>query len=146
MKVIVCVKQVPDTEAQIRVKDNDIVRDNLNYVVNPYDEFAVEEALQIREKFGGSVTLVTVGPERSKEALKSCLAVGSDEAYHLWDESFEGSDSLGIAKILKSFIDQREYDMILRGKQGVDNDNSQVGAILAELLDLPAINMNKIIT
>jgi electron transfer flavoprotein beta subunit len=142
MHVVICVKQVPDTETKIRVKDGQIDHSETKYVVNPYDEYAIEEGLRIRERLGeGKITLVSMGPERAKDALKSGLAVGADEAIHLVDEGFEGSDPYGTALILSKALQKIDYDIVFCGKQGVDEDHAQVGIILAELLDIPHVSV-----
>lgn len=138
MNIICCVKQVPDTETKTQIEEGAVSEKGINWVVNPYDEFAVEEALRIKEKKGaGKIHVITVGPARAQEALKTCLALGCDEATHLSDPAFDGSDSLGIAKILAAAIQKIPCDLILCGKQGVDMDCAQVPVILAELLGMP---------
>jgi electron transfer flavoprotein beta subunit len=134
-------KQVPDTETTIHLKDGAVDEEGVKFVVNPYDEFAMEEALKIKEAEGGTITVITMGPARSAESLRSCLALGGDEAIHLKDDGFEGSDALGTARIIAKIIGEMEYDLILCGKQAVDTDNVQVGIILAELLDIPHVNI-----
>ena len=142
MHVVICVKQVPDTETKIRVKDGQVDHSETKYVVNPYDEYAVEEGLRIKERLGeGKITLASTGPERAKDALKSGLAVGADEAIHLVDEAFEGSDPYATALILSKALQKIDYDIVFCGKQGVDEDHAQVGIILAELLDVPHVSV-----
>jgi len=142
MHVVICVKQVPDTETKIRVKDGQVDHSETKYVVNPYDEYAVEEGLRIKERLGeGKITLASTGPERAKDALKSGLAVGADEAIHLVDEAFEGSDPYATALILSKALQKIDYDIVFCGKQGVDEDHAQVGIILAELLDIPHVSV-----
>ncbi len=143
MNIVVCVKQVPDTETKIQIKPDGsgIVTEGIKYVVNPYDEYAVEEAVKLKEKYGGEVTVISVGPERAKEAIRTCLAVGADKGIHLNDPAFEGSDSYVTAKILAKAISQIPYDIILTGKQGVDFDNSQVFAYLSQFLNLPYVSV-----
>jgi electron transfer flavoprotein beta subunit len=143
MDIIVCMKQVPDTESKIKVnaEGTGIITEELKYVMNPYDEYAVEEALQIKEKLGGTVTVVCLGPEAATEAIRTALAMGVDEAVHLNDPAFEGSDSFATAKALAKAIGEMKYDLILAGKQAVDFDCSQVFACLAELLDLPYVSV-----
>lgn len=140
MKIIVCVKQVPDTEASIKVKTGStkIETEGVSMVVNPYDEYAVEEALRIKEKLGaGEVTIVSLGPAKTKETQRTCLAMGADKAVHLTDPAFEGLDGYGVALALAKAIKSMEFDLILCGKQAIDDDSAQVGPMLAELLDLP---------
>ena len=143
MNVIVCMKQVPDTETLIRVKPDGsgIVTEDIKYVMNPYCEFAVEEALRIREKFGGQSVLITMGPPRAVEALRTGLAMGADRAIHLNDPAFEGADGFTTAKALAEVIRKESYDLILCGKQAVDDDMAQVGQSLAELLNLPHVTL-----
>lgn len=142
MNIVICVKQVPDTETKIRVKDGQVDHSETKYVVNPYDEYAIEEGLRIKERLGeGKITLISTGPERAKDALKSGLAVGAEEAIHLMDEAFEGSDPYATALILSKALEKLDYDIIFCGKQGVDEDHAQVGIILAELLDIPHVSV-----
>ncbi|MBM3285334.1 MAG: electron transfer flavoprotein subunit beta/FixA family protein [Candidatus Aminicenantes bacterium] len=143
MNVIVCMKQVPDTETLIKIKSDGsgIVTDDIKYVMNPYCEFAVEESLRIREKFGGQSILITMGPQRAVEALRTGLAMGADRAVHLNDPAFEGADGLATAKALAEVIKKESFDLILCGKQAVDDDMAQVGQSLAELLNLPHVTL-----
>lgn len=139
MKILVCVKQVPDTESRIKIAEDkkSIDPTDINWILNPYDEYAVEEALQIKEKQGDTtVAVLSVGPERSVSAIRSALAMGADEAYLVKTDRTD-LDSLAVAKALVSVISEMEYDLILFGKQAVDDDNLQVGPMVAELLNLP---------
>lgn len=140
MKIVVCMKQVPDTEAHIKIKAGtaQIETEGISMVVNPYDEFAVEEALRIKEKLGtGEVTILSLGPAKAKEAQRTCLAMGADKAVHLADAAFDGLDNYGVANALAKAIKGLEPDLILCGKQAVDDDAAQVGPMLAEILNLP---------
>ncbi len=143
MNVIVCMKQVPDTETLIKIKPDGsgIVTDDIKYVMNPYCEFAVEEALRIKEKQGGQAILVTMGPAKAVEALRTGLAMGADRSIHLNDPAFEGADGFTTAKALAEVIKKESYDLILCGKQAVDDDMAQVGQSLAELLNLPHVTL-----
>jgi electron transfer flavoprotein beta subunit len=143
MDIIVCMKQVPDTESKIKVNQEGtgIVTEGIKYVMNPYDEYAVEEALKIKEKLGGRVTILCLGPDRATEAIRTALAMGADEGIHVSDPAFEGSDSFTTAKILAAVTKEMKYDLILTGKQAVDFDCSQVFGCLAELLDLPYVSV-----
>jgi electron transfer flavoprotein beta subunit len=143
LKIAVCVKQVPDTETRVRIAPDGkgIVESDVNWIVSPYDEFAIEEALKIREAKGGEVVLVCVGPDRVQSALRNGLAMGADAALHLKDPAFEGLDPLGTARVLAAAIKGVSADLILTGQQGVGGDNSQVPGLLAELLDLPQVTM-----
>ncbi len=139
MEILVCVKRVPDTaENEIEVKSDgtDIERDDLVYSVNEWDNYAVEEAIQIRDNVGGSVTVITVGDEESEEVLRREMAMGADKGILLSDDAFEGSDGKGLAGILKAEIEKGNYDLILTGAQA-DDGAGQVGGMLAAMLDLP---------
>lgn len=141
MNSIVCLKQVPDTEAQIRVKPDgsEVVLDGVKFIISPYDEFGIEEALKQKEKAGsGKVSLVSLGPARCVEAIRTGLAMGADDAFHLDDPAFDGSDALAAAKALAEQIKKmQQYDIIFCGKQAIDDDQGQVGVALAEYLNLP---------
>jgi len=145
MKILVCVKQVPDTETRIKVAPDGtgIVESDVNWIVSPYDEFAIEEALRIKEaKGGGEVVLVSLGPERAQTALRNGLAMGADRAVFLRDALFDAADTLGVARALAAAIQkQAPFDLVLTGQQGVGGDNSQVPGLLAELLDLPQVTL-----
>lgn len=143
MNIIVCLKQVPDTETQIKVGSNgkSIVTDDIKWVMNPYDEYGVEEALRIKEKFGGEVTVVGLGPKRVTESIRTALAMGADKGMLISDEALEGSDSLAVAKALAATIKELDYDLIFSGQRGVDDDMGVVGANLAEFLDIPQLSV-----
>ena len=139
MKILVCVRRVPDTsenEIQLNPAGNDIERDDLVYSINEPDNYAVEEALQIAAKAGGSVTVVTVGSDDDEEVLRREMAMGANHGVLLSDEAFDGSDGGGIATILQSFVQKGHYDLILTGVQAEDG-GAQVGGMLAALLDYP---------
>ncbi len=139
MEILVCVKRVPDTsenEIELNSAGNDIDRDDLVYSVNEWDNYAVEEALQIVDKVGGSVTVVTVGDDESEEVLRREMAMGADKGILLSDDAFEGVDGRGIATILKAAVDKGRYDLILTGAQA-DDGAAQVGGMLAAMLDVP---------
>jgi electron transfer flavoprotein beta subunit len=143
VNIAVCIKQVPDTETKIVLNSDstDIVTEGIKWVMNPYDEYAVEEALKIKEKYGGKVTILCLGPDRSVEAIRTALAMGADDAVLLNDQAFEGGDSFTTALALSKALEQIEYDIILTGKQAVDLDCSQVYAGLAEFLNLPYVSI-----
>lgn len=143
MDIVVCMKQVPDTETKIQVnpQGTGILTEGIKYVMNPYDEFAVEEALRIKEKFGGTVTIVSMGPQRATEAIRTALAMGADKGVHLSDAAFEGADSYATAKALAAAIKNLPFQILLAGKQAVDHDNSQVFAALAEMLNVPHVSV-----
>jgi electron transfer flavoprotein beta subunit len=143
VNIVVCLKQVPDTESQIKIAPDGkaIITDNIKWVMNPYDEYAVEEALRIKEKFGGEVSIIGVGPKRVTEAIRTALAMGADKGILVDDPVLTGTDSLGTARVLAAVIKDLEYDMILCGKQGVDDDYAVVGSNLAELLGIPQVSV-----
>jgi electron transfer flavoprotein beta subunit len=140
MKIVVCIKQVPDTALKIEVRGGKIVEDGLQWVTNPYDEYAVEEALRLKEKHGGTVTLVTVGPARAKDALKAELARGADQAIHCIDPAFDGLDSYGVAQVLAAAVRKIGFDIIWGGWKGVDMDAGLTATYLAELLGVPHVS------
>ena len=139
MEILVCVKRVPDTaENEIEVKSDgtDIEREDLVYSVNEWDNYAVEEAIQICDKVGGSVTIVTVGDEESEEVVRREMAMGADRGILLSDDAFIGSDGKGLAAILRAEIQKGNYDLVLTGALA-DDGASQVGGMLAAMLDWP---------
>jgi len=140
MKILVTIKQVPDTATQVKIGADGKTIDatGITWIVSPYDEFAVEEALRIKEKRGqGEVVAVTLGPERAKEALRSCLAMGCDRAIHVNDPALAGADSLVTAKALAAVVTQEAPQLVLCGRQAIDDDMGAVTAQLAELLGWP---------
>jgi len=142
MEIFVCVKQVPDTEAEIRPTPDqtEINYQGIKFVINVYDEYAVEEALKLKEKLGeGSVTVVCLGPDRAMESIRTALAMGADKAIHLDDPAFQGGDAYATAKALAKALQGQSYDVILCGMRAIDDDLYQVGTILAELLGLPSV-------
>ncbi len=139
MNIIVPVKSVIDVDLNIRVRDGKVVEEGLNYVLNRWDETAVEAALQLTEAGEGEVTVVSIGPDRAGEALRKALAMGADKAMHINDPATEGSDSFGFARILAKAAGRQPFDLIITGKQSQDMDMGGTGAILAELLGLPLV-------
>lgn len=142
MNSIVCITQVPDTESRIKIAADGrhVDEAGLKFIVSPYDEFALEEAIKIKEAKGGDVTVVSFGPDRVAQALRECLARGATKALHIKGE-VKDADSLGIAKVLSAAIKPLPYDLVFFGKQGVGTDNSLVGPMVAELLGLPQVNV-----
>ncbi len=137
MDILVCVKRVPDmSENEIELKGNDIDRDDLVYSINEADNYAVEEAIQIRDRVGGTVTVVTVGGEDDEEVLRRQMAMGANHGVLVSDEMFEGSDGAGIAAILKAYVEKNHFDLVLTGVQA-DDGCAQVGGMVAALLDYP---------
>ncbi len=143
MNTVVCIKQVPDTETLIKVQGAGIVTEGIKWVMNPYDEFAVEEALQQKEKMkAGAVTIVSLGPDRAIEAIRTGLAMGADTAVHINDAAYyDKADPYATAAALAAAVKGLQYDAIFLGKQAIDDDAAQVPAILAEMLGIPAVTM-----
>jgi len=139
MKILVLLKQTFDTEEDIVLVDGQLNENGVKFVINPYDEYALEEAIVIKEKFGGEVTAVTVGPARAEAALRAALAVGVDHAIIVDDESLFG-DEYKIAKVLAAVAKRDTYDVIIGGHMAVDDGAAQVGPRLAEELAIPHIS------
>ena len=142
MEIAVLLKQVPATESLIEIADDGttIKTDGINWVMNPYDELAVEEALQIRDEAGGTVTVFSLGPEKAVEALRTALAMGADTAVRI-DPEGKPLDGLGTAKVLAGELKKGAFDLIVAGHRAVDDDNFQVGPAVAELMGIPHISM-----
>ena len=141
MNMVVCIKQVPDTaEVRINPETNTLIRDGVPSIINPYDVHAIEAALQIREKEGGKVTALTMGPPQAEVALREALSMGVDAAVLLTDRAFAGSDTWATAYTLSKAIQLLGADIILCGKQAIDGDTAQVGPEIAEFLDIPHIS------
>jgi len=146
LDIIVCVKHVPETaEAELKIDASGkaIEKTGLVFDINEWDDYALEEAVRIKEKQGGTVTAITIGTEDSDSTLRKCLARGADKAIRLTDPKFEGSDSYAIAKILHSTIKTLHFDIILCGVQSGDGGYAMVGPILAEMLNIPHATMVK---
>jgi len=145
MRIVVCIKQVPATESKLTLlaDSSDIDRSGLSFIVNPYDDFAVEEALRIKERLGtGEVTVVSLrhhAMQKPEEALRTCLAMGADRAVLLSDAAFEGGDSLSASVVLAEALRRLSFDLILCGKQAVDDDGGAVAIQVAELLGIPHV-------
>jgi electron transfer flavoprotein beta subunit len=147
MEILVCVKRVPDTsenEIEVNRDGTDIERDDLVYSVNEWDNYAVEEAIQIRDKMGGSITIVTVGEEEDEEVVRREMAMGADSGMLLSDNAFNGSDGKGIAAVLTKAVEKGNYDLILTGAQA-DDGAGQVGGMLAAMLDWPYASLVNLI-
>lgn len=141
MEIVVCVKQVPDTtEVKIDPVTNTLIRQGVPSIVNPFDKYALEAALQLKEKNGGKVTVISMGPPQAKEALKECLAMGADAAYLISDRAFGGADTLATSYTLAAAIKKLgACDIIFFGKQAIDGDTAQVGPEVAEHLDIAQV-------
>jgi electron transfer flavoprotein beta subunit len=139
-KVVVCVKQVPETtDVKIDPVKMTLIREGVPAVVNPLDLYAVEEALRIREKWGGTVTVVSMGPPQAESALKECIALGADEAILLTDRAYAGADTWATSNALAAALKKAGFDIILCGKQATDGDTAQVGPGIAAFLDIPHV-------
>jgi electron transfer flavoprotein beta subunit len=146
MDIIICVKHVPETaEAELRIDSSgkSIEKAGLVFDINEWDDYALEEAVRIKEKHGGTVTAIAIGPQDSESTLRKCLARGADKAIRLTDPRFEGSDAYAISKILHSVVKTLHYDLILTGMQASDDGNAMVGPILAQMLGIPHATMIK---
>jgi electron transfer flavoprotein beta subunit len=144
VRIVVCAKQVPATDSKLLIAGTaaEIDRSSLSYVVNPYDEFALEAALQTKERIGAEVTVLSLrshASQRAEDALRTCLAMGADKAVLLADPAFEGGDSLATATALAAALRRLSFDLILCGKQAVDDDGGAVGIQVAELLGIPHV-------
>jgi electron transfer flavoprotein beta subunit len=140
MKILVCVKQVPDTaEVRINPATNTLIREGVPSIINPYDLHAIEAALQIKEKVPATVTVLTMGPPQAEEALREAIAMGADEAVLLTDRAFAGSDTWATAYTLAKAARKLGFDIIFCGKQAIDGDTAQVGPEMAEFLNIPHI-------
>ena len=141
MNIVVCVKQVPDTaEVKINPETKTIIRQGLPNIVNPYDKHALEAAIQLKEKHGGKITVISMGPPQATEALKECIAMGADEAVLLSDRIFGGADALATSFTIAAGIRKiADFDLIICGKQAIDGDTAQVGPEVAEHLNIPQV-------
>lgn len=141
MNIVVCLKQTFDTEAKIALDSTGKIDTNgVNLVMNPYDEFAVEEALKLKEKFGGEVTLISMGGERVQESLRTALAMGCDQAVLVSDPAIDSPDEWVTAEILAKALSQIPYDILLAGRIAVDDGSSQVAIRLADELNIPSVS------
>ncbi len=143
MEIAVLLKQVPSTESMVEVADDgaSIKTGDIKWVMNPYDELAVEEAIRVRESEGGTVTVVGVGPDRTVEAIRMALAMGADKGLLINDPAAEGRGALGVARILAGALKTIPFDLVIAGQRAVDQDNCQVGPAVAEFLDIPHVSM-----
>jgi len=139
MNIIVCMKQVPDSETRVKIgaDGKSIDLSAVNFVINPYDEFAIEEAIRLKEKFGGEITILTLGPDRAENDIRKALAMGADKAVLLKADNFSGDVAHALAEQIKTM----PYDIILFGKQAIDEDSSQMPQVVAEMLDLPCVTV-----
>lgn len=141
MNIIVCIKQTFDTEAKIVLNNQGQIDPNgVNLIINPYDEFAIEEGIRLKEKFGGEVTVLSMGGDRAQEALRTALAMGADKAVLVNDPSLKNVDEWVAAEVLAKAVATAPYDIILTGRIAIDDGSSQVAVRLAEALNIPSVS------
>jgi electron transfer flavoprotein beta subunit len=141
MNIIVCIKQVPDTaEVRINPETGTLIREGVPSIINPFDMHAIEAGLQLREKAGGKVTILTMGPPQAESALREAISMGANDAVLLSDKAFAGSDTWATSYILSKAISKLVADVIICGKQAIDGDTAQVGPEVAEFLNIPHIS------
>jgi len=141
MDIIVCLKQVPGTtEVRINPDTNTLLRQGIKNIINPFDSYALEEGVRLREKHGGKVTVLSMGPPQAADMLKEAISLGADEAVLLCDSAFAGADTWATAFALAGAVRKiGRYDMVICGRQSTDGDTAQVGPELSEMLDVPFI-------
>jgi electron transfer flavoprotein beta subunit len=142
MNIVVCIKQVPGTtEIKIDPKTNTLVREGVKSIVNPFDTYALEEGVRLKERYGGKVTVITMGPPQAEEALRETISLGADEAILLSDRAFAGSDTWATSYVLSKAVTKiAQYDIIICGRQTLDGDTGQVGPELSEMLKIPFVS------
>jgi electron transfer flavoprotein beta subunit len=145
MNIIVCIKQVPETtEVRINPETNTLIREGVKSIVNPFDMYAIEEAVRLKERFGGKITVITMGPPQAEAALKEAIAMGADEGILVCDRAFAGSDTWATSYTLAGAIKKLgAFDLILCGKQASDGDTAQVGPGIAAHMDIPQVTYVK---
>lgn len=136
MKTLVLIKQVPDTEARITVSGGKISESGIKWIISPYDEIALEEAIRIKEKQGGEVTVVTVGSDSAQQIIRTAFAMGADNGILVQNDSYEMLDASTITAALRKVVEEGSYDLILAGRQGADSDNGQVATMLGTQMDI----------
>lgn len=140
MNTVVCLKQVPGTtEVKIDPETNTLRREGIENVVNPFDAYALEEAVRLRERFGGTVTAISMGPPQAEAMLREAVSCGADEAVLISDRSFAGSDTLATSYTLSRAVARLEYDLVVCGRQTIDGDTGQVGPEMSEMLGVPFV-------
>ncbi len=140
MNIVVCIKQVPDTtEVKLDPKTGTLIRDGVPSIINPDDKSGLEAALQLKDKHGAHVTVITMGPPQADEALREALAMGADRAILLTDRAFAGADTWATSSTIAGAIKKLDYDLVIAGRQAIDGDTAQVGPQIAEHLQLPSV-------
>ncbi|WP_432662491.1 electron transfer flavoprotein subunit beta/FixA family protein [Wukongibacter baidiensis] len=141
MKIVVCIKQVPDTtEVRLDPKTGTLIRDGVPSIINPDDKSGLEAALQLKDEIGAEVTVLTMGPPQAEKALREALAMGADKAILLSDRAFAGADTWATSSTLAAAIRKLEFDLIVAGRQAIDGDTAQVGSQIAEHLEIPQVS------
>lgn len=146
MNIIVCIKQVPETTQEVRIdpKTNTLIREGVKSIINPFDMYAIEEGIRLKERYGGKVIVLTMGPPQAESALREALSLGCDEAILITDRNFAGSDTFVTSYTLSRAIQKiKDYDLIICGKQASDGDTAQVGPGISAHLDIPQITYVK---
>ncbi len=141
MNIVVCLKQVPGTtQVKINPQTNTLVREGIKNIINPFDTYALEEGVRIKERYGGKVTAISMGPPQAEEVLREAISTGADEAILLSDRAFAGSDTLATSYTLSRAINKiQKYDLVICGRQSIDGDTAQVGPEIAEMLEIPFV-------
>jgi electron transfer flavoprotein beta subunit len=139
MKIFVILKQTFDTEEKISIQNGKINEEGVEYIINPYDEYAIEEAIVLRDEHGGEVTVVTVGVEEAEKELRTALAMGADKAVRIDSEDIDELDQFTTATLLAAYLKNQEYDIILGGNVAVDGGSGQVGPRVAQILGIPQV-------
>jgi electron transfer flavoprotein beta subunit len=142
MHILICLKQVPGTtKVDIDPETNTLVRKGIENIVNPFDTYALEEGVRLKERYGGKVTVISMGPSQAEEALREAISCGADEAILIGDSTFAGSDTLATSYTLSRVIEKiRDYDLVICGRQTLDGDTAQVGPETAEVLGIPFVS------
>ena len=145
MNIIVCIKQVPETtEVRINPETNTLIREGVKSIINPFDMYAIEEGVRLKEKFGGKLTVLTMGPPQAEAALREAISIGADEGFLVCDRTFAGSDTWATSYTLTGAIKKiGEFDLIICGKQASDGDTAQVGPGISAHLDIPQVTYVK---
>ncbi|MGO3019036.1 MAG: electron transfer flavoprotein subunit beta [Anaerococcus sp.] len=141
MNIVVCIKQVPDTnEVKLDAKTNTLIRDGVPSIINPDDKAGLEAALRLKDETGANVTVLTMGPPQAENALREALAMGADEAVLVTDRVFGGADTWATSCTISAALEHLDYDLIITGRQAIDGDTAQVGPQIAEHLNLPQVS------
>lgn len=145
MNIIVCIKQVPDTtDVRIDPETNTLIRSGVACIINPFDMYAIEEGVRLKEKFGGKVSVITMGPPQAESALREAISLGADEGILVSDRAFAGSDTWATSYTLSKVIQKiGDYDLVICGKQAIDGDTAQVGPGISAHLDIPQVTYVK---